>query len=119
MPTYITQSVASTDGFIPNIWAQEALAILRNNIVLSKIVAKDSDFGEGAYATYGQSLNIGYAGTFTAQDKAANTLLTASVPSGGTTSTVTLNKYKVVPFVIENIAQAQSNQNLMQRLLEP
>lgn len=117
--TYITSSVANTEGFIPSIWAQEALPILRNNLVLSKVVAKDSEFGEGAFATVGQTLTIGYAGTFTAQDKTANTLLTASVPTGGTSAAVTLNKYKVVPFVIENIAQAQSNQNLMQRLLEP
>ena len=119
MTTYVTQSVANTDGFIPSIWAQEALSILRNNIILSKVVAKDSDFGEGAFATVGQTLNVGYAGTFTAQDKVANTLLSASVPSGGLTTSVTLNKYKVVPFVIENIAQAQANQNLMQRYLEP
>lgn len=119
MTTYITQSVANSDGFIPSIWAQEALPVLRNNLALAKVVAKDSDFGEGAFATVGQTLNIGYAGTFTAQDKTANTLLTASVPSGGTSAAVTLNKYKVVPFVVENIAQAQSNQNLMNRLLEP
>lgn len=117
--TYITQSVANTEGFIPSIWAQEALPILRNNINLAKIVAKDSDFGEDAFATVGQTLNIGYAGTFTAQQKTANTLLTASVPSNGSTAAVTLSRYMVVPFVIENIAQAQSNQNLMQRLLEP
>lgn len=119
MATYITSSVASAEGFLPSIWAQEALAILRNNINIARFCAKDSDFGEGAFATVGQTLNIGYAGTFAAQDKTANTLLTASVPSNGSSVSVSLNKYKVVPFVIENIAQAQSNQNLMQRLLEP
>lgn len=119
MATYITSSVANSEGFIPSIWAQEALAILRNNIVMAKLCAKDSDFGEGAFAQVGQTLNIGYAGTFAAQDKTANTLLTASVPSNGSSVAVSLNKYKVVPFVIENIAAAQSNQNLMQRLLEP
>lgn len=119
MATYITSSVANTEGFIPSIWAQEALSILRNNISVTKFCAKDSDFGEGAFAQVGQTLTIGYAGTFAVQDKTANTLLTASVPSNGSSAAVTLNKYKVVPFVIENIAQAQSNQNLMQRLLEP
>ena len=117
MPTYVTQSVADTSGFIPQIWAQEALPILRQNIILSKVVARDSDFGD--FSQFGKSLNIGYAGVFTAQDKTANTLLNASVPTGGVTTTVTLNKYKVVPFVIENIAQAQSNQDLMRRYLEP
>jgi hypothetical protein len=119
MATYVTSTVANTEGFIPSIWAQEALPILRANLNLAKYVAKDSDFGEGAFATVGQTLNIGYAGTFATQDKTANTLLTASVPTGGTSKSVTLDHYKVVPFVIENIAQAQSNQNLMQRLLEP
>lgn len=119
MATYITSALANTEGFIPSIWAQEALSILRANLGLAKVVAKDSDFGEGAFAQVGQTLNIGYAGTFATQDKTANTLLTASVPTGGTSKAVTLDHYKVVPFVIENIAQAQSNQNLMQRLLEP
>lgn len=119
MATYITSSLANTMGFNPSIWAQEALPILRDNLGLAKVVAKDSDFGEGAFAAYGQTLNVGYAGTFATQDKTANTLLTAAVPTGGTSVSVTLNKHKVVPFVIEDIAQAQSNQNLMQRLLEP
>ncbi|MGZ3677032.1 MAG: P22 phage major capsid protein family protein [Ktedonobacterales bacterium] len=117
MPTYITSSVANTDGFIPSIWGQEALAILRNNINIAKFCAKDSDFGEGAFATQGQTLTIGYPGTMVPQDKAANTLLTAQVPTGGSATSVTLNKYKVQSFVIENIAQAQSNQDLMQRIL--
>lgn len=119
MATFITSSVANTEGFIPSIWAQEALEILRNNIVLARVCAKDNDFGEGAFANVGQTLTIGYAGTFTPQAKTANTLLTASVPTGGSSASVTLNQYQVVPFVIENLAQAQSNQNLMQRLLEP
>lgn len=119
MPTYITSTVANDSGFNPSIWAQEALPILRNNLTLTKAVSKDSDWGENAFATVGQTLNIGYAGTFSAQDKSANTLLTASVPTGGAQKSVSLSKYKVVPFVVENIAQAQSNQNLMQRYLEP
>src|SRR5690348_3786443 len=119
MPTYITSSVANTDGFIPTIWAQEALPILRSNINLARVVAKDSDFGPDAFASVGQTLTIGYTGTMAPVLKSANTLLTAQVPSGGASASVTLDKYYVQPFVVENLAQAQSNQNLMQRFLEP
>lgn len=114
-----TQSIANTSGFVPSLWAQTALPILRNNINLARIVAKDSDFGEGAFAAVGQTLNIGYAGVFGAPQDGTSTPYTAQVPSGGTTTAVTLNKYKVQPFVVSNYAQAQSNQDLMQRILEP
>jgi hypothetical protein len=119
MTTYITSSVANTDGFIPSIWAQEALPILRSNVNLARFVAKDSDFGPDAFANVGQTLYVGYAGTMAPVLKSANSLLTAQVPTGGASASVTLDRYYVQPFVVENIAQAQSNQNLMQRFLEP
>lgn len=117
--TNITTSVANSDGFIPSIWAQEALPILRNNINLAKFVSKDSDWGENAFATVGQTLNICYAGVFGAPQDGTSTPYTAQVPTGGTSTAVTLSKYKIQPFLISDVAQAQSNQDLMQRILEP
>ena len=112
----VTLSVANTGGFIPTIWAQEALNVLRAYIRLAKLISRDSDYEAG---WLGQTLNIPYPGTFTAQDKAANTVATLQTPSGGATIPVTLNKHKTVDFIVEDFANAQANMNLMLRYVQP
>lgn len=85
----VTATVASP--FIPEIWAQSALSVLKANIVLAKLVTKDTDV---AAFQYGDVLHIPYPGTFTAADKTADTAITPAVPSGGADLSVTLNKHK-------------------------
>ena len=65
MTNTIQRTLADTSGFIPQAWANEALDVLRRNIVLAKFVAKDSDFSQGAWK--GKTLNIPYPGTFSAR----------------------------------------------------
>ena len=107
-------NVTTTDAaqFIPEIWAQTALEVLRANIVLARIVTKDTDV---AAFNVGDVLHIPYPGTFTAQDKAANTAVTLQVPSGGADVQVTLNKHKEVSFLVEDVVRAQANQDVIQR----
>jgi hypothetical protein len=69
----ITRTVAGP--FIPQIWANTALEVLRNKVVLAKLVTRDSDI---AAFQVGDTLNIPYPGTFTANDKAANGGVTPS-----------------------------------------
>jgi hypothetical protein len=108
----ITRTIADTAGFIPQAWAQRALDILRSNLVLTRLVAKDTDFQPG---WQGKTLNIPYPGTFTAQDKAADTAATVQTPSGGATVSVTLSKHKYVDFIVEDFGAAQANSDLMDR----
>ena len=105
---------ASASPFIPQIWANTALEILRSKIVLAKLVTRDSDI---AAFQVGDTLNIPYPGAFTANDKAANTPVTLQVPTA-TTTTVQLNKHKEASFLIEDAVRATANQDVMARYME-
>jgi len=99
--------------FIPQVWANTALEVLRSNIVLAKLVTRDTDV---APFQVGDTLNIPYPGTFVANDKAANTAVTLQVPTS-TTTQVVLNKHKEASFLIEDAARALANQDVMQRYI--
>jgi len=83
---------------------------------MARLVTKDSDI-EPAFV--GKTLNIPYPGTFTAQDKAADTALAVQTPTGGTTVSVTLNKHKAVDFLVEDVARAQARPDLLDRYIRP
>lgn len=95
-------------NFIPEIWANTALEVLRSEIVLARLITKDSDVA-GTF-TVGDVLNVPIPGTFTANDKAVGTAITLQNPSADKVS-VTLNKHKEVSFVVEDPARAQANQD--------
>lgn len=107
----ITQTVAAP--FIPQIWANTALEILRNKVVLAKLVTRDSDI---AAFQVGDTLNIPYPGVFVANDKTANTPVTLQVPTA-TTTTVQLTKHKEASFLVEDAARALANQDIMARYM--
>jgi hypothetical protein len=115
--TTITKSDMDTIGFIPEIWANEVLRVLKPNLVLARTVARDVDFNTPQ--SPGDVINITYPGTFTAQSKSEGTPVTPQSPSGGAKVSVTLNKYKTVDYVVEDFAAAQSNQDLLARYTEP
>jgi len=106
-----------TIGFIPEIWANEVLRVLKPNLVLARTVARDTDFDTPQ--SPGDVINITYPGTFTAQDKAEGTPVTPQAPSGGGKVSVPLNKFKTVDYIVEDYAAAQSNQDLLERYTEP
>lgn len=97
-------------GFLPQIWANVALEVLRANIVMAPIVTKDTDV---ATFQVGNTLHIPYPGTFTANAKATNTPVTLQTPTG-TDTTVTLNKHYEASFLVEDFTRAQSNPIIMQ-----
>lgn len=97
-------------GFLPAIWANEALEILRANIVATPLVTKDTDV---ATFQVGNTLHIPYPGTMTANAKAVNTPVTLQTPTG-TDTTVTLNKHYEASFLIEDFTRAQANPVIMQ-----
>src|SRR5262245_61644861 len=101
--------------FIPEIWLNQGLSILRSKIVMAKRVMRNGDV---AAFTQGDILNIPYAGTFSAVQKAEGTAYTPAVTSNGSTVQVTLDQHWGVPFQITNIAQAQANTDLMKQYME-
>jgi hypothetical protein len=104
-------TITSAAAFIPEIWANQALLELRANMVLSQLVTRDTDV---ASFVRGDILHIPVPGTFVANDKAPNMAVQLQTPSDGEV-TVTLNKHKEASVLIEDIAKAQSSQDLMSR----
>lgn len=107
----VTTTVAQY--FIPEIWAQRALEVLRSNIVLAKLVTKDTDV---ATFTVGDVLHIPAVGTFAAKPKSADTPVTLQTPTDSEV-TVTLNKHEEVSFLVEDPVRAQQNQEVMDRYI--
>lgn len=100
--------------FIPEIWANEALEILRNNIVVAPLVTKDSDI---ATFQVGNTLSIPYPGTLNANDKTQGNPVTLQTPSS-TSTTVTLNKHKESTILIEDFTRAQALPTLMRSYIQ-
>jgi hypothetical protein len=115
----IQLSTAQSAGFIPQFWANRALDVLRTKTPLARLVQSDKAFGPGDFATQGSTLTIPYPGTFVAVDKAQGTPVTPQVPVGGSSVALTLSKHKVVPFSVEDFANAQANMDLMDRYMTP
>lgn len=107
-------TVTTAANFIPELWANRALEVLRSQIVMARLVARDTDVDS---FQVGDILHIPYPGTFTANDKAANTNVTLQTPAGGAEVQVALNKHKEVSFIIEDVARAQANQDIMDRYI--
>lgn len=108
----ITRTTAGP--FIPQIVANTALEILRNRVMLAKLVTRDSDI---AAFQVGDTLSVPYPGTFVANDKAANAPVQFQVPTA-TTASVVLNKHKEASFLVEDAARALANQDILARYAE-
>jgi hypothetical protein len=101
----ITTTEAS--AFIPEIWANTALDVLRENIVLARLARTDSDVGS---FQRGDILNIPVPQTFSAVAKAADSAVTLQ-DSNDSTVTVTLNKHYETSFLVEDPVRAMSSQD--------
>lgn len=110
-----TIDVTQAQYFIPEIWANEALAVLRQNIVATPRVSRDSDV---ATFSRGDVLHIPYPGTLTASSKAAGAEYALAQPTGESEVQVSLDKHKAVSVVIEDIVRAQASQDVMRRYAE-
>lgn len=102
-------TVTEAAAFIPEIWAAMALGTLRANTVMARLVNRNF---ENYVAQYGDIINIPKRGTLTVNNKTANTAVTLQTPSASTVQVV-LNKHKEVSFLIEDVAAAQANQDVI------
>lgn len=101
-------------GFLPQVWANEALEILRANIVMAPLVTKDTDL---ATFQVGNTIHVPYPGTLVANDKVTNSPVTLQVPTS-TDTTVTLNKHKEASILIEDFTRAQASPILMRSYIQ-
>ena len=110
-----TIDITQAQYFIPEIWANQALEILRANIAVAPRVLRDTDVATFAR---GDILHIPYPGTLAATAKAAGTEYVLKLPSGETEVQVPLDQHYAVSFVVEDIVRAQANQDVMARYSE-
>lgn len=96
-------------GFIPEIWAANALGALKANTVMARLVNRNF---ENAVAQQGDTLHIPRRGTLSVNTKSANTAVTLQTPTADTVD-VTLSNHKEVSFLVEDIAAAQANQSIL------
>ncbi|HEX2864353.1 MAG TPA: P22 phage major capsid protein family protein [Deinococcales bacterium] len=99
-------------AWIPQIWAQEMLAALRNNVVLANLVNRDYD---GQVANMGNTVNVPIPPVLTARDAPLADTTANNVT--GTTTPVTLNKFKTVDVSVGDVAQAQSAPDIMRNIV--
>lgn len=106
--------VGEAAAFIPEIWAATALGALKANTVMARLVNRNY---ENEVATQGDTVNVPTRGSLSVNDKAADTAVTLQTPSA-TTTAVLLDKHKEVSFIVEDIAAAQANQDIISGYIE-
>jgi len=106
---------AGNDAFIPEMWANEGLAILEENMVMANLVSRDF---EDRVANYGDVVNTRRPGTFTITRKADGDTLVPETASA-TNVPVRLDQWFYKNFVIKDGEASLSFQDLVDVYLVP
>lgn len=103
-------TVTTAAVFIPEIWSLDVKAAVEASLVMSdKVLRFDNDVNGK-----GDTIHIPDLSNLTASVKAADADVTFQAPTEGET-TISIDKHYDASFKVEDIAQIQSNQNLMGR----
>lgn len=105
----------SLDAYIPELWANESLMILEDNIVAAGMVYRDF---ENQMQTFGDTVNTRKPATFTAKRKTSTDDVTDQ-DATATNVPVKLDQHVHVSFVIRDEEQSKSFKNLVTEYLEP
>lgn len=103
------------DAFVPEVWAQESLMILENNMVAANLVHRDFS---NEVASFGDVVNTRRPGTFTAARKGNNDDVTDQDASA-TNVAVPLNQHLHTTFVIKDGEESKSMKSLVEEYLKP
>lgn len=96
-------------AWIPEIWGQEGLLALEKNVILASVANR---YYEGEFRKPGDTVNVPNALSFTANAKAAQTVVTLQDPAAANTQLV-LNKHYEVSVAPEDIAMTLMNPERM------
>lgn len=102
-------TVTEAANFIPEIWAAQALGALKANTVMARLVNRNY---EDEVAQAGDIVHVPKRGTLEVKNKTANATVTLQTPSSDVVN-VTLDKHKEVSFLVEDVAKAQANQDII------
>jgi P22 coat protein - gene protein 5 len=103
------------DAFIPQLWANEGLAILEETMVLGNLVYRDF---ENVIAKYGDVVNTRKPRTFTAYRKVDSDAVTVQNAISDNIA-VPLNQHLHTSFMIMDGEESQSFKNLVDEYLRP
>jgi hypothetical protein len=110
MATNITQTMAASGQFVPEIFSKEIIVARENNLVLANLVERyDSDVKNA-----GDIIRIPNLSSITATYKVENVDAAQSATTE-TASSITINKHAVARVTIEDMAAIQSHIDLRQK----
>lgn len=107
--------VNTLDAWVPEVWAQETLAILEENMVAGRLV--HTDFSDEV-ANFGDTVNTRRPNTFTAERKGVNDDVTIQDASA-TNVAVKLDQEIHVSFLIRDGEESKSFKDLRETYLGP
>jgi hypothetical protein len=103
------------DPFIPEIWANESLAILEENMVAASLIHRDF---EPEFAKYGDIVHTRRPGEFTAKRKTPSDDVTVQ-DATATDVQVPLNQHIHVSFLIKDGEESKSFKDLIETYMAP
>lgn len=105
----------SIDPYIPELWAQESLAILEENMVIGNLVHRDF---EDQIASFGDVVNTRRPGEFVAKRKGVNDDVT-NQDATATNVAVPLDQLVHVSFLIRDGEESKSFKGLVEEYMAP
>jgi hypothetical protein len=114
-PFIATHETNSLDAFVPELWAQESLVILEENMVAANLVHRDF---EDEIADFGDIVNTRKPGEYTAKRKAVTDDVTLQ-DSTATNVAVPLDQHVHVSFIIRDAEQSKAFKDLVTTYLAP
>lgn len=103
------------DAYIPEMWANESIAILEENMVVGNLVHRDF---EPIIASYGDVVNTRKPGEFVAQRKTVDDSVVVQTPTAVSVPVV-LNQHIHTSFLIKDGDQSKSFKDLVMEYLAP
>lgn len=116
IPTIILLAYANdNDAFIPEVWAQESLMVLENNMVATNLVHRDFS---NQVASFGDVVNTRKPGSFTATRK-GNTDDVTDQDASSVNVPVPLDQHLHTTFIIKDGEESKSMKSLVEEYLKP
>lgn len=112
---YVNNFDTADRAWVPEVWAQETLAILEENMVIGQLV--HTDF-EDEIKSFGDTVNTRKPGEFTAKRKGTNDDVTVQNATA-TKVPVVLNQHVHTSFVIKDGEESKSFKDLIVEYLAP
>lgn len=112
---YVNDFDTAARAWVPEVWAQETLAILEENMIIGRLV--HTDF-EDEIKSFGDTVNTRKPGTFVAKRKGTNDDVTVQ-DATAVKVPVVLNQHVHTSFVIKDGEQSKSFADLITEYLGP